>query len=905
MSPERVFLLLQCLSSIINSAVSQVFDGEDHGRFITNTESTVAHTVLSHLEGVKEPFSTGRGARPGNDCGNRDISQCTELLEVLTRKEIGFAATQKELNDMCPVLLSGLQCIDNYTLRCLNPQHRSYFNELYAGTIRVIKDLCNTRGQYQQEYIRHAPCMRQVHPKYNRCSETYHEKTAKLNKVNSAVVQFSETERRRNVITLCCSFQEYLQCSEQIVYETCGNVTAQFTRQFLNRMAGPIVQKPCFDTSFITQHCFKSYGKPVAVAAASVVNEIDHWNTHFDKLFGDQPLEREKSSLDVENTVTTATEEEDTNVECCRGSLKRDQPMKEKRKEAVLKYLTKFYMSKTGNTFSKSNQHLKIPEDVNNTDIKNNSSLINNISVISNQNNEEKNQSSLFKEHEVLSSSVISNLSGSHNNNSSLFVNNTVKQDPIQTLSLYNKACGNNTSFIKRRRISNNGMYHGTEYQKRNGSQRRVTPGSNDKPLIERNVLLGLHPLRKNDSFLKFKKPLKIRHRKRKKNRKGKTVLKFGKKRFLSRNETLEERKVNRLFPYLRKTHFYRKNILRSRNCTGTYENQTKGDSDKGSSVIFNRNDHHENQTEGDSDKGSSVIFNRNDHQNHSTLESNSNFVLETHSEADWNGVDSPNTFKEVRLPIFNESKLNLHHQNLTGASLASGTETTKPNRNSPNNHDSWYVKGIVEFDVNTTLSQKEGTPITDGVYYNVSLPTESITEKEFEDFHKFQEYPEGSYNNMQKLQFLLQTQIESIVFPAPEPKPLPVIALENFILQRYKNPEYFVPKLINIPEADFVSMKHPVQELLNKYKNSSHRPNSAVESSVYDKNSSYSGHANDKSINSNMNLRENYDTSEEKFAQDSKGTTGAQRNSISCGSKFILYWGNALLVGIMLRVIS
>ncbi|KAB7497364.1 hypothetical protein Anas_07365, partial [Armadillidium nasatum] len=225
------------------STVSQVFDGGDDGRFITNTESTVAHTVLSHLEGVKEPFSTGRGARPGNDCGNRDISQCTELLEVLTRKEIG-------------VLLSGLQCIDNYTLRCLNPQHRSYFNELYAGTIRVIKDLCNTRGQYQQgllgcpnlsitKYIRHAPCMRQVHPKYNRCSETYHEKTAKLNKVNSAVVQFSETERRRNVITLCCSFQEYLQCSEQIVYETCGNVTAQFTRQFLNRMAGPIVQTKC------------------------------------------------------------------------------------------------------------------------------------------------------------------------------------------------------------------------------------------------------------------------------------------------------------------------------------------------------------------------------------------------------------------------------------------------------------------------------------------------------------------------------------------------------------------------------------------------------------------------------------------------------------------------------------
>lgn len=185
------------------------------------------------------------GPRRHHDCNNNDIAECVELLEVLTNKDLGFAATVDELNKMCPVLLDGLQCIDNYTRRCLTQKHRDYFNKLYAGTIRVIKDLCNTRGRYQEEYIRHAPCMRQVNPKYNVCSVTYHRKTVALNDMQDASVTLSEDEKNRNVIILCCSFQEYLQCSERVVFETCGNETALFTKEFLDRMAGPIVQFKC------------------------------------------------------------------------------------------------------------------------------------------------------------------------------------------------------------------------------------------------------------------------------------------------------------------------------------------------------------------------------------------------------------------------------------------------------------------------------------------------------------------------------------------------------------------------------------------------------------------------------------------------------------------------------------
>ncbi|KAK4307714.1 hypothetical protein Pmani_020537 [Petrolisthes manimaculis] len=203
------------------------------------------------------------------DCNNGDIAECVELLEVLTNKDLGFAATVDELNNMCPVLLEGLQCIDNYTRRCLTQKHREYFNKLYAGTIRVIKDLCNTRGQYQEEYIRHAPCMRQVNPKYNVCSVTYHTKTAGLNHINEAEVQLSEDEKNRNVIILCCSFQEYLQCSERVVYETCGNETALFTKEFLDRMAGPIVQDLCQRYTYSLKTCRQESSSQAATQESS------------------------------------------------------------------------------------------------------------------------------------------------------------------------------------------------------------------------------------------------------------------------------------------------------------------------------------------------------------------------------------------------------------------------------------------------------------------------------------------------------------------------------------------------------------------------------------------------------------------------------------------------------------
>lgn len=174
-------------------------------------------------------------------CSADAMSRCTDPLRVVTdNKDLGFATSQQELQEMCPKLMAGLRCIDNFTTTCLEEEHRAYFNTLYTGTTQVIVDLCHT-GDYQTEYLRHAPCMRRAQTEYENCADEYQLRIKTLNKGGVATPE----EEQANVQVLCCSFQRYLHCSEQVVNHTCGMDTASFTKGFLDRMSGPLVQGHC------------------------------------------------------------------------------------------------------------------------------------------------------------------------------------------------------------------------------------------------------------------------------------------------------------------------------------------------------------------------------------------------------------------------------------------------------------------------------------------------------------------------------------------------------------------------------------------------------------------------------------------------------------------------------------
>merc|ERR1712223_2287485 len=252
-----------------------------------------------------------------NDCAPAAMSKCTDPLKVVTdNKDLGFATSKEELIKMCPKLMDGLRCIDDFTLRCLDREHRGYLNTLYAGTTQVIVDLCQ-EGTYQSDYLRHAPCMRLVQAGYERCAADYQTRIKALNEQTQeeasyyddqmyeyayeyadsteaeyieekteealetvpnqiskrrrkrtspikrqAGADYAEADSEENVRLLCCSFQKYLHCSETVVNTTCGYETAQFTKSFLDRMSGPLIQGHCQAYEYGSNGCIPQGNLP-------------------------------------------------------------------------------------------------------------------------------------------------------------------------------------------------------------------------------------------------------------------------------------------------------------------------------------------------------------------------------------------------------------------------------------------------------------------------------------------------------------------------------------------------------------------------------------------------------------------------------------------------------------------
>lgn len=184
-------------------------------------------------------------------CSAQAMSRCTDPLRVVTdNKDLGFATSHDELQQMCPKLMDGLHCIDNFTQMCLQREHRAYFNTLYTGTTQVIVELCRP-GDYQREYLEHAPCMRKAQAEYEACADEYQLRINHLNKMEKN----DDENEEKNVQVLCCSFQRYLHCSERVVNSTCGSYTANFTKGFLDRMSGPLVQGHCQDYGMGSDMC--------------------------------------------------------------------------------------------------------------------------------------------------------------------------------------------------------------------------------------------------------------------------------------------------------------------------------------------------------------------------------------------------------------------------------------------------------------------------------------------------------------------------------------------------------------------------------------------------------------------------------------------------------------------------
>lgn len=155
-------------------------------------------------------------------------------------------------------------------------EQRNRFNKLYNGTHQFVRDLCR-EGDYQREFLSHAPCLQKVRPDYEVCGRRYHHTVTLITQQSqqhearqhqhqhghqhqaqeqTALEESREHQHERrhrnhrtasrtdedDVRTVCCSFMEYLDCSESAARNTCGHDTASFTRGFLDKMSSTLIK---------------------------------------------------------------------------------------------------------------------------------------------------------------------------------------------------------------------------------------------------------------------------------------------------------------------------------------------------------------------------------------------------------------------------------------------------------------------------------------------------------------------------------------------------------------------------------------------------------------------------------------------------------------------------------------
>nr|XP_012150562.1 PREDICTED: uncharacterized protein LOC100882346 isoform X2 [Megachile rotundata] len=193
---------------------------------------------LSWLALLMTAFYSLLGSCRSQECGHERLVKCGRPFEMINNNDLSFATKKEDLQQLCPDLEAGIKCIQTYTFECMKEKQREHFNSLYTGTNKVVMELCQD-GPYQDEFLRHAACMQKVQPEYELCYKKYHRTTQEIERRNHTA------SLNGSLKALCCGFKEFLECSHHSIRRQCGDDTAQFAKQFLDRMSSSLLKEHC------------------------------------------------------------------------------------------------------------------------------------------------------------------------------------------------------------------------------------------------------------------------------------------------------------------------------------------------------------------------------------------------------------------------------------------------------------------------------------------------------------------------------------------------------------------------------------------------------------------------------------------------------------------------------------
>ena len=148
------------------------------------------------------------------------------MLILLGGSTEGIATSENELNKQCGFLREADTCLRNYTRRCATPLHRELIAFVTEGSLRLLSEYCRRGSNLQQSYLKHAKCLNSAHRAQRVC----------VKDLQAALELIAQVEWDKRIPAGCCSYRRFVQCTENLVEDSCGKDAVEFMNLLL-RMA--------------------------------------------------------------------------------------------------------------------------------------------------------------------------------------------------------------------------------------------------------------------------------------------------------------------------------------------------------------------------------------------------------------------------------------------------------------------------------------------------------------------------------------------------------------------------------------------------------------------------------------------------------------------------------------------
>lgn len=192
-------------------------------------------------------------AKSSSECGNEteELAKCQNIKFFTSSEDF----TSERMTEICDDYSSAMRCIRNYTRTCMDNKKYQNFYRIMKGTTTTMNELCRVKGEYYQQFIRHSTCIQSI--KMEHCSHKFHERA-----------QVSNANRNVSLARVCCSLQDYMQCTQTAGLEVCGIETANFIGDFFKKMLSPLIKPHCdnLDNYHHEAECFTSSSHTIQIS---------------------------------------------------------------------------------------------------------------------------------------------------------------------------------------------------------------------------------------------------------------------------------------------------------------------------------------------------------------------------------------------------------------------------------------------------------------------------------------------------------------------------------------------------------------------------------------------------------------------------------------------------------------